>query len=92
MEMCAHNAAMFLGRGFGFFGFPFIGSFFWLAIVGLVVFAIVMISRRTPMSRPPMTYTGTGTMQSPLDIAKSRYAKGEITKDEYESLRKDLES
>lgn len=91
MGMCAHGAASLLGRGFGFFGFPFLGGFFSLAILALIIFAVVMISRRTPMSRP-MTYTPTGTTQSPLDIAKSRYAKGEINKDEYESLRQDLES
>jgi putative membrane protein len=87
MEGCAHHAAAFLGRGGGFgFGFPFLGGIFWLLLLGVLIFVVVMIARRTPMTRP---WTGYG--QSPLDVAKSRYAKGEINKEEYEALRKDLE-
>ena len=29
---------------------------------------------------------------SPIDALKSRYSKGEITKNEYEQMKKDLES
>ena len=31
-----------------------------------------------------------GKSNQPLEIAKIRYANGDITKDEYETLRKDL--
>ncbi len=31
-------------------------------------------------------------VESPLDILKRRYAKGEITKDEYEQMKLDLQS
>jgi putative membrane protein len=31
------------------------------------------------------------TQESPIDILKKRYAKGEITKDEYDRMKKDIE-
>jgi putative membrane protein len=42
---------------------------------------------------PMGTNQGTGReVESPLDILKRRYAKGEISKDEYEQIKRDLES
>jgi len=38
------------------------------------------------------TGPGEGTRRTnPLDIARERYAKGEITRDEFEQIRKDLQ-
>jgi putative membrane protein len=31
------------------------------------------------------------TSQTPLEILKARYARGEITREEYEQMRRDLE-
>lgn len=43
--------------------------------------------------QPPGTHQATGRdTESPLDILKRRYAKGEITKDEYEQIKQDLQS
>jgi len=52
---------------------------FWGAIIGLVVWGISRITgERTPSHLTPM------------DIAKARHARGEITKEEFESLKRDL--
>jgi putative membrane protein len=80
-----------MGHGFRG-GFPLLGGLFWLLMVGLLVFLVVTVVRREKAMRH---YTGAGLPpaagQSPLDIAKTRYAKGEINKNEFEALRKDLE-
>ncbi|MBI4339550.1 MAG: SHOCT domain-containing protein [Chloroflexi bacterium] len=53
---------------------------FWGAIIWLVVWGVNRLSQG---QRPPAG-------QSPLDIAKARYARGEITREQYEQLKKDL--
>ncbi len=53
---------------------------FWGGIIWLVVWGI---NRLTQSQRTP-------TGQSPLDIAKNRYARGESTREQYEQFKKDL--
>ena len=53
---------------------------FWALIIALVVWLIVRVTRSGQQS----------ASQDPLEIAKARYAKGEITKKEFEQLKKDL--
>jgi putative membrane protein len=59
-------------------GFLFI--VFWAVIISLIIWAI----------RKYTGSTGNISSKSPLDIAKERYAKGEITKEQFEQLKKDL--
>lgn len=55
---------------------------FWVGIVLLAVWGF----------RSIVTPGGLGTGQaSPLEVAKARYARGEITKAEFEEIRKTLE-
>jgi putative membrane protein len=66
-------------------GWMIFGFLFFVAIVGLVIWAVVTLTRRGTLS------SGGGDRRMPLDIAKERYARGEITRDEFERIKKDLE-
>jgi len=53
---------------------------FWGGLIALIVWGIKKLTER-----------GNSTpKRSPLDIAKERYAKGEISREEFEQLKKDL--
>ena len=56
--------------------------FFWLLL--LVIGAIVVIRLLSSHE------VGHNHRTAPLDIAKERYAKGEVTKEQFEQLKKDL--
>ncbi len=59
---------------------------FWGAIIGLVVWAIMRVTKRGDGR------SGNSKEASALDIARERYARGEISRDEFEQLKKDLSS
>ncbi|MHB8104579.1 MAG: SHOCT domain-containing protein [Dehalococcoidales bacterium] len=50
---------------------------------GLIAFAIWGIRRLT-------RHNASGSINNPLDIARERYARGEITKAQFEQIKKDL--
>jgi putative membrane protein len=52
-----------------------------LIIIGVVVYWIIQNEKST----------SEGDKEAPLDILKRRYAKGEITKEQYEEMKKKLE-
>ena len=68
------------------YGFGYGGMFMWiiiLVVIGLLIYFIVQAQK---------TKGETSTRnESPLDILKRRYAKGEIAKEEFERMKKDLE-
>jgi putative membrane protein len=69
---------MFDGMGwwmiFGFIVFVL----FWGGIIWLIVWGVRKLSNQRASGK------------SPLDIAKERYARGEISKDQFEQIRKDI--
>lgn len=64
------------------FGYGYGGMFMWLIfliIIGLLIYFIVQNQKKMGPSS-----------KSPLDILKERYAKGEITKEEFDKMKQDL--
>ena len=55
----------------------------FLIVIGLLIYFIVQ-AQKTKDQTPTQN-------ENPLDILKRRYAKGEITSEEYEKMKKDLE-
>jgi putative membrane protein len=55
-----------------------------LLLIGVVVFALGW--------RPQFNLPGPAqTSQTPLEILKARYARGEVTREEYDQIHRDLE-
>ena len=72
----------FSNSGFGLWWMPFrilmmVG--FW----GLIIFGVIWITREIGCKNK-------SSRRNALDILKERYAKGEIKKEEFEKMKKDL--
>lgn len=65
-----------------FFDGMWFGGFFWIVIIVVIVWLIVDRSNKNRQILPPQ--------ETALDILKKRYAKGEITKEQFEQMKKDL--
>lgn len=53
---------------------------FWGGLIALTVWGIAKLTKRSdPTSK-----------RDPLDVAKERYARGEISKEEFEQIKRDL--
>ncbi len=53
---------------------------FWGGLIAIVIWGITKIARRND-SAPK---------RDPLDVAKGRYARGEVSREEFEQIKKDL--
>ncbi len=67
------------GAGWWAFGGIFM-ILLWVGLIALLVWGVMKISKSG----------GTESKKEPLDIVKERYAKGEISKEEFEQIKKDL--
>ena len=65
-------------------GAHLVGGLLWLALIALIVVAIMRYVKHGH------THHSHNVSASPLEAAKLRYAKGDITKAEFEQIKKDL--
>ncbi len=55
----------------------------WVIVIGLIVWGVIALTRH-------VSSNSNTSRRAPLDVAKERYAKGEISKEEFEQLKNDL--
>jgi len=68
----------------GFMGCMWYGWIFWLAILIIIGWVIVnQMNKNKQNAQSPQP-------ESAMDVLKRRYAKGDITKEEFERMKKDL--
>lgn len=68
------------------YGFGYGGMFMWLIfliVLGVAIYFIVQTLKDKKI--------GEDVTETPMNILKKRYAKGEITKEEFDRMKKDLE-
>lgn len=69
------------------------GMFMWLILliaIGVVIYIAMQASRNRDFQGS--SSAGPGTKESAMDILRKRYAGGQISKEEFEAMKKDLES
>lgn len=78
-----------MGGAWGWIGGIFMMFFWVLVLIALALFIrwLVTAGGRGRISYGPQE----GTVESALDVLKKRYARGEITKEQFETMRRDIE-
>jgi putative membrane protein len=78
------------GYGFGGLGLwgGLIGLLFNIAIIVAIIWLIVWAVRR--LTSGPSQWNHSAANESPRDIVQARYARGELTRDQYQQMLKDL--
>ena len=80
-----YYSPMGYGRHMMDFGYGFGGVFMWilfLIVIGVLIYFIITGAK----SKKAIGFSD----ETPLDILKKRYAKGEITKEEFDRIKNDL--
>jgi putative membrane protein len=72
--------------GGGMMGMGSGGFLLWIVNIAAIVIAVIFIVK----SQKTKGDSDQGVTESPLDTAKKRYARGEITREEYDQIRRDL--
>ena len=64
------------------------GMYLWMLLFVILIAAAIYWFARDKKSKTNSPLSG----ETPFDILKKRYAKGEITREEFERMKKDLET
>lgn len=70
------------GMGYGFFGWLMM-FLFWILIIAAVLLGVRWFIDQGKLK-------GSSVEETPLDILKKRYASGEIDKEKFETMRREL--
>lgn len=62
------------------------GMFVWILFIVVIVVIVLLFTQTRRPGRSDSSFR-----DSPVDILKRRYAKGEITKEEFQRTKKDLQ-
>ena len=62
------------------------GWVFWIIIIAVVIWAITNGSKRNQYFRNDLP-----RIETALDILKKRYARGEISREQFEQMKKDIQ-
>ncbi len=91
LEACSRSpyGGMYGGGGGHMLNYGFGGIFMWLLVIVLIAAAVYFVVRQRGDVFPPPA--GPRENETPLDILKKRYARGEIDREEFEQRKKDLE-
>ncbi|HET6443875.1 MAG TPA: SHOCT domain-containing protein [candidate division Zixibacteria bacterium] len=80
---------MLTGFGMGLSGFGFVFmALFWLVIIGLGIWLLSNLFPKGDAS----SQSQESSSESALEILRKRYARGELTKEDFESMRYEIES
>jgi putative membrane protein len=63
---------------------------FVLVVIGIVLGVIWIVRQNAGSSMNKSSYSQHTSQNDALDILKRRYASGEITKDQFEEMKKDI--
>ncbi len=86
---------MFMGFGHGlFFLLPllFIGKFFWIIVLALVIGALLRGRRGRMQAFPFGPYNPAWRQPTAMEILRQRYARGEIDAVTFDQMRERLEA
>ncbi len=64
--------------------FMWFGGLFWLLFFGVIIWAVIRFTSNQNQNRNSVSE------DEAIQILKKRYAKGEITKEEYDKIKSDI--